>query len=41
MNSSISGSKVDYHRDINIGLAVAIENGLMVPSIPNCEEKTF
>ncbi len=41
MNSSISGSKVDYHRDINIGLAVAIENGLMVPSIPNCEEKNF
>ena len=41
MNSSISGSTVDYHRDINIGLAVAIENGLMVPSIPNCEEKNF
>jgi len=41
MNSSISGSKVDYHRDINIGLAVAIENGLMVPAIPNCEEKNF
>ena len=41
MNSSISGSKVDYHRNINIGLAVAIENGLMVPSIPNCEEKNF
>ena len=41
MNSSISGTKVDYHRDINIGLAVAIENGLMVPSISNCEEKNF
>ena len=41
MNSSISGSTVDYHMDINIGLAVAIENGLMVPSIPNCEEKNF
>ena len=41
MNSSISGSKVDYHRNINIGLAVAIENGLMVPSISNCEEKNF
>ena len=41
MNSSIFGSKVDYHRDINIGLAVAIENGLMVPAITNCEEKNF
>ena len=41
MNSSINGTMVDYHRDINIGLAVAIENGLMVPSISNCEEKNF
>ena len=41
MNSSINGTMVNYHRDINIGLAVAIENGLMVPSISNCEEKNF
>ena len=41
MNSSISGSSVTYHRDINIGLAVAVDNGLMVPSINNCEEKNF
>ncbi|MFL2983500.1 MAG: dihydrolipoamide acetyltransferase family protein [Candidatus Neomarinimicrobiota bacterium] len=41
MNSSISGEVVNYHRDINIGLAVAIDNGLMVPSISNCEEKNF
>ena len=41
MNSSISGTMINYHRNINIGLAVAIENGLMVPSITNCEEKNF
>ncbi len=41
MNSSISGTRVNYHREINIGLAVAIENGLMVPSMSNCEEKNF
>ena len=41
MNSSISGTQVNYHREINIGLAVAIENGLMVPSMSNCEEKNF
>ena len=41
MNSSISGTSVTYHRNINIGLAVAIDNGLMVPSINNCEEKNF
>ena len=41
MNSSISGTSVAYHRNVNIGLAVAIDNGLMVPSINNCEEKNF
>ena len=41
MNSSISGTLVNYHKDINLGLAVAIDNGLMVPSISNCEEKNF
>ena len=41
MNSSINGTKVNYHKEINIGLAVAIENGLMVPSMSNCEEKNF
>ena len=41
MNSSISGTSVTYHKNINIGLAVAIENGLMVPVMYNCEEKNF
>ena len=41
MNSSIDGTKVNYHKEINIGVAVAIENGLMVPSMANCEEKNF
>ncbi len=41
MNSTISGTLVNYHREINIGLAVAVKNGLMVPCISNCEEKNF
>ena len=41
MNSSLSGTSVTYHKNINIGLAVSIENGLMVPSLFNCEEKNF
>ncbi len=41
MNASISGTTITYHRNINIGLAVAVENGLMVPSMANCEEKNF
>tara|TARA_Y100000590_G_scaffold68309_1_gene74408 strand:- start:6397 stop:7695 length:1299 start_codon:yes stop_codon:yes gene_type:complete len=41
MNSSISGTSVTYHKNINIGLAVAIKNGLMVPTMLKCEEKNF
>ena len=41
MNSSISGTRVTYHKNINVGMAVAIENGLMVPAMFNCEEKNF
>ena len=41
MNSTISGSSINYHRSINIGLAVSVEKGLMVPCIYNCEEKNF
>jgi len=41
MNSSIFGTSVTYHKNINVGLAVAIENGLMVPAMFNCEEKNF
>ena len=41
MNASIKDSKVVYHKNINIGLAVSIEQGLMVPSLYKCEEKNF
>ena len=41
MNSSLSGTTINFHKHINIGLAVAIENGLLVPNISNCEEKNF
>ena len=41
MNTSIEGTKIKYHKNINIGLAVSIEQGLMVPSISHCEEKNF
>jgi pyruvate dehydrogenase E2 component (dihydrolipoamide acetyltransferase) len=38
-NASIDGSNIVYHRDINIGIAVALENGLIVPVIRNADEK--
>jgi len=39
LNASIDGKNVVYHRDINIGIAVALEGGLLVPVIRNADEK--
>ena len=39
LNSSIDGTNIVYHDDINIGIAVALENGLIVPVISNADEK--
>jgi len=39
LNASIDGTNVIYHRDINLGVAVALENGLIVPVIRNADEK--
>jgi 2-oxoglutarate dehydrogenase E2 component (dihydrolipoamide succinyltransferase) len=40
LNASIDGTNILYHRDINIGIAVALENGLIVPVIRNADEKS-
>jgi 2-oxoglutarate dehydrogenase E2 component (dihydrolipoamide succinyltransferase) len=40
VNASIDGTNIIYHRDINVGIAVALENGLIVPVIRNADEKT-
>lgn len=41
MNAALDGTTILRNRNVNIGLAVAVENGLMVPVIPNCEELNF
>ena len=41
MNDSISEENIIYHKNINIGMAVAIEKGLIVPVLKNCEELNF
>ena len=40
VNASIDGSNIIYHNEINIGIAVALENGLIVPVIRNADEKS-
>ncbi len=39
VNASIEGTNVLYHNEINIGIAVALENGLIVPVIRNADER--
>jgi len=41
VNASIDGTNIIYHRDINLGIAVALENGLIVPVIRNADEKNI
>ena len=41
MNSSIDGDSIIYHNSINMGIAVSVDGGLMVPSIFNCDEKNL
>ncbi|HWY46569.1 MAG TPA: 2-oxoglutarate dehydrogenase, E2 component, dihydrolipoamide succinyltransferase [Bryobacteraceae bacterium] len=39
VNASIEGNNIIYQNEINIGIAVALENGLIVPVIRNADEK--
>jgi pyruvate dehydrogenase E2 component (dihydrolipoamide acetyltransferase) len=41
VNSSTQGDGILYHKNINIGIAVALEWGLIVPVIKQAEEKSF
>jgi len=39
MNASLDGTNVILHKEINIGIAVALDWGLLVPVIKNADEK--
>jgi len=41
VNSSVDGTNIVLHRECNIGIAVALDWGLIVPVIKNAEEKNF
>ena len=41
MNASINNTAITYHKNINLGIAVAVDDGLMVPVMFSCEEKNF
>jgi pyruvate dehydrogenase E2 component (dihydrolipoamide acetyltransferase) len=41
INASMDESSVTYHADLNIGIAVALEWGLIVPVVKNADEKNI
>ncbi|YCJ91441.1 MAG: dihydrolipoamide acetyltransferase family protein [Candidatus Karelsulcia muelleri] len=41
INSSWTEKSILYHKNINIGIAVALEDGLIVPVISNVDEKSL
>ena len=41
LNASIDGDNIAYHRDIHLGMAVALDWGLIVPVIKNADEKSI
>jgi 2-oxoglutarate dehydrogenase E2 component (dihydrolipoamide succinyltransferase) len=40
-NASIDGDNIVYHKDIHLGMAVALDWGLIVPVIKNADEKSI
>ena len=41
LNASVEGDNIVYHRDVNLGMAVALDWGLIVPVIRNSDEKNI
>ena len=41
INSSVEGENIHYHPSINLGIAVALDWGLIVPVVKNAEERSF
>jgi pyruvate dehydrogenase E2 component (dihydrolipoamide acetyltransferase) len=41
VNASVDGTNIVLHRDINIGIAVALDWGLIVPVVKGADEKNF
>jgi 2-oxoglutarate dehydrogenase E2 component (dihydrolipoamide succinyltransferase) len=41
VNSSMTEESLHFHKHVNLGIAVALENGLIVPVVKHCEERSF
>ena len=41
LNASVDGDNIVYHKEVNIGIAVALDWGLIVPVIRNADERNL
>src|SRR4029078_10139775 len=41
VNASVDGDSVIYHKDVNVGIAVALDWGLIVPVVKNADERNL
>ena len=41
VNASLNGDNIVHHKDVNLGIAVALDSGLIVPVIRNADEKNL
>jgi len=41
VNASVEGESIRYHANVNLGIAVALDWGLIVPVVKQAEEKNF
>jgi 2-oxoglutarate dehydrogenase E2 component (dihydrolipoamide succinyltransferase) len=41
VNASVEGENIRYHQNVNLGIAVALDWGLIVPVVKHAEEKNF
>ena len=41
VNTSVEGDAIRYHKNVNVGIAVALDWGLIVPVVKQAEERSF
>ena len=41
VNASVDGDNIVYHQNVNVGIAVALDWGLIVPVVKNADEKSL
>src|SRR5437870_8184155 len=41
VNASVDGDNIVYHKQVNVGIAVALDWGLIVPVVKNADEKNL